>query len=83
MVDLMVAAAAVETVYAPPATDFLQDLQDQIPVASLLTDFLPQKEQSYLACCWISSFLHCLLNEEPYLTPYLPVIPTFFVLLDL
>lgn len=65
MVDLTVAAAAVETVYAPPATVFLQLEQVQIPAAPLLTVFLPQKEQSYLECCWISSFLTCLLKEEP------------------
>lgn len=77
------AAAAVDTVYAPPATVFLQALQVQIPVAPLCTVLLPQKEQSYLACCWTSIFLVCLLKDEPYLTPNLPVIPTFLVLLVL
>lgn len=83
MVDLTVAAAAVETVYAPPATVLWQALHVQIPVASLWVVLLPQKEQSYLACCWTSNFLVCLLKDEPYLTPNLPVIPTFLVLLVL
>lgn len=36
-----------------------------------------------MACCCTSNFLVCLLKEEPYLTPNLPVIPTFLVLLVL
>lgn len=54
-----------------------------MPTAPRRTVVLPQKVQSYRECCWISSFLHCLRREEPYLTPYLPVIPTFFVRLVL
>lgn len=35
----------------------------------------------YFICCWISNFFVIFLKDEPYLTPYLPQIPTFFVLL--
>ena len=78
---------------APPATVLPQALQCQIPTTFLLTDFygemrdmngnditLPQKEQTYLECCWTSNFLIILLREAPYLVPYLPTIPTLTVL---
>jgi hypothetical protein len=78
-VDLAVALAAVVTIQAPPATVFLHDLQDQIPTALRLTASLPQKAHVYLAWDEISSFLACFLSEAPYLVPYFPVIPTFFV----
>jgi len=76
----MAAAAGVDTVYAPPATVFLHDLQSQIPTECLLTVVFPQKVQTYLACWVISIFLTCLRREAPYLVPYLPVTPTFLVL---
>lgn len=41
----------------------------------------PHGGQRYLACCWSSNFLTIFLIAEPYLVPYLPVIPTFLVLL--
>jgi hypothetical protein len=34
-----------------------------------------------LACCWSSNFLTIFLMAPPYLVPYFPTIPTFFVLL--
>lgn len=56
-----------DTVYAPPATVFLHDLQSQIPTECLLTVVFPQNVQTYLACCVISIFLTCFLSEAPYL----------------
>jgi hypothetical protein len=56
-----------DTVYAPPATVFLQDLQSQIPTECLLTVVFPQNVQTYLACCVISIFLTCFRREAPYL----------------
>jgi hypothetical protein len=41
----MVARETYETVQAPPATVFLQDLHSQIPTAVRLTEFFPQKVQ--------------------------------------
>jgi len=79
IVDLVAAAAGVETTQAPPATDFLQDRHSQIPTEVRFTVVFPQKVQVYLACWVISIFLTCLRREAPYLTPYLPVTPTFFV----
>jgi hypothetical protein len=73
------AAAGVETTQAPPATVFLQDRHFQIPTDVRFTVVFPQKVQVYLACWVISIFLTCLRREAPYLTPYLPVTPTFFV----
>lgn len=76
----MAAAAGVDTVYAPPATVLLHDLQFQIPTECLLTVVFPQKVQTYLACWVISIFLTCFRSDAPYLVPYLPVTPTFLVL---
>ena len=41
----------------------------------------PHAGQTYLACCWSSNFLTIFLMAPPYLVPYFPTIPTFFVLL--
>ena len=49
-----------------------------MPRSDLLT--FPQKGDTYLALCVISNFLTTFLREAPYLTPYFPQIPTFFVL---
>ena len=81
MADLTVAAAVVLTAYAPPATVFLQALQDQIPTQVLFIASLPQKLHVYFECCEISIFFIILRKEAPYLVPYFPVIPTFLVLL--
>jgi len=78
-VDRIAAAAGVDTVYAPPATVLWHDLQFQMPTECLLTVVFPQKVQTYLACWVISIFLTCFRREAPYLVPYLPVTPTFFV----
>lgn len=51
----------------------------QIPVACLFTAVFPQKVQPYLACCVTSIFLMTFLKVAPYLVPYLPQMPTFFV----
>lgn len=59
-----------DTVYAPPATVFLQDLQSQIPTECLLTVGFPQKVQVYLACCVISIFFTCFRSDAPYLFHY-------------
>lgn len=40
----------------------------------------PQNVHVYLECWVISIFLTIFRNEAPYRVPYLPVIPTFFVL---
>ena len=40
---------------------------------------LPQKQQAYFACCDISIFLTIFLREAPYLVPYFPTTPAFFV----
>lgn len=45
MVDRAVTAEGVERVYAPPAIVLPQEEQFQIPVATRLTRFFPQKEQ--------------------------------------
>lgn len=79
MVDLVAAAAGVETVHAPPATVFRQGRHTQMPTACRFTVFLPQKVQMYRACWVISIFLTCFRKDAPYLVPYLPVTPTFFV----
>ena len=63
----VVSIVTYETVYAPPATVFLQDLQFQIPTECLLTVVFPQNVHTYLACCVISIFLTCFLREAPYL----------------
>lgn len=76
MVDLTVAAVDVDNEYAPPATTFLHDLQAQIPTTVLLTESFPQNAQVYLACCVISIFLICFLNDAPYRVPYFPTTPT-------
>jgi len=72
-VDLVAAAAGVETVYAPPAMHLLQDLHSQMPVLVRLTVTLPQKVHGYLACCWISIFLTCFLSDAPYRVPFASV----------
>lgn len=77
--DLTEAAAVVEYTHAPPATVLLQRLQDQIPTTVLFIASLPQKVHVYLLCWVISIFLTIFLKEAPYLVPYFPVIPTFFV----
>lgn len=59
------AAYTYDTVQAPPATVFLQDLQDQIPTACLFTVGLPQNVQVYLACWVISIFLTCFRKDAP------------------
>jgi hypothetical protein len=56
-----------DTVYAPPATVLLHDLQFQIPTECLLTVVFPQKVQTYLACWVISIFFTCFRREAPYL----------------
>lgn len=43
IVDLVAAAAGVDTVQAPPATVFLHDRQFQIPTECRFTVTLPQK----------------------------------------
>lgn len=50
-------------------------------VLLIVTPTFPQKLQVYLLCWAISIFLTIFLSEAPYLVPYLPVIPTFLVLL--
>merc|ERR1712113_636486 len=80
MVDRTWVPEDVCNIHAPPAMVFPQPLQCQIPTASRFTLFFPQNPHTYLECCVISIFLICFLSEAPYLTPYLPTIPTFFVL---
>jgi hypothetical protein len=81
MVDLAVMAVGVLSSQAPPAMVFLQPLHFQMPIQVLFTDTFPQKGHAYLECCYISNFFTIFLREEPYLVPYLRVIPTFYVLL--
>ncbi len=45
------------------------------------SDTFPHGGQTYLARCWSSNFLTIFLMVEPYRVPYLPVTPTFLVLL--
>lgn len=71
--------AVVVTIHAPPANFFLQALHFHIPTASRFTVFFPHNPQAYFACCDISNFMMFFLRDAPYLTPYFPVIPTFFV----
>jgi len=77
---LTAAAAVVEKTHAPPATVFLQALHFQIPTQLLFIASFPQKAQVYLECCVISIFLTIFLRDAPYLVPYFPTTPTFFVL---
>ena len=79
MVDRTCAACAVFSVYAPPAMTFLQPPQFQMPVAVRFTESFPQKTHVYFECWLISIFFTCFRSEAPYRTPYLPVIPAFFV----
>ena len=76
---LTCAACAVARMYAPPATVFLQLAQCQMPTTVRLTLSLPQKTHVYFECWLTSIFLTTLRSEEPYRTPYLPVIPAFLV----
>jgi len=50
-----------------------------MPTAWRLTEYLPQKSHRYLECWLTSIFLICLRRDAPYLVPYFPTIPTFFV----
>ncbi len=58
---------------------FLHLKHFQIPVDTLLTEVLPQNVQLYLECWVTSIFLMTFLKVAPYLVPYLPQIPAFFV----
>ena len=73
------AAAGVASTYAPPVWTFLHDEQFQMPVDNLLTVNFPQKVHEYFACWETSIFLISLRRDAPYLVPYLPAGPTFFV----
>ena len=66
-------------VYAPPAIVLWHEPQDQMPTLTRLTVSLPQNTHVYLECWLISIFFTTLRSEEPYRTPYLPVIPAFLV----
>ena len=79
----MVTAAGLLNWYAPPAILALHLVHFQIPTTSLFTPTLPQKTQLNLECWEISIFLMTLRSDEPYLVPYLPVMPTFLVLLPM
>ena len=80
IVERTCAACAVFIEYAPPASTFLHALHFQIPTAVRFTESFPQKRHVKRECCETSIFFTCLRSDEPYRTPYLPVIPTFFVL---
>ena len=80
IVERTCAACAVFIEYAPPASTFLHALHFQIPTAVRFTESFPQKRQVKRECWETSIFFTCLRSDEPYRTPYLPVIPTFFVL---
>merc|ERR1719183_301634 len=73
------AACAVPRVYAPPAIVLWQAPHDQMPTHARLTVSLPQKTHVYLECWLISIFFTTFRSEEPYRTPYLPVMPAFLV----
>jgi len=79
MVLRTVTALGVLRVYAPPALIFPQSLHPQIPTAFLFTANLPQNSQKNLECWLTSIFLICFLKLAPYLVPYFPTIPAFFV----
>ena len=51
MFERTVAAAGVTSTYEPPADVLRHAEQFQMPVETRVTVFLPQKTQSYLACC--------------------------------
>ena len=65
MVDRTVAAVAVLSEYAPPATCFLHALHVHMPTTLRFTLSLPQKAHVYLACCVISTFLMILRSDAP------------------
>merc|ERR1712021_300612 len=77
---LAVIAAVVLRVHAPPAIFLPVCLHFQMPTASRLTHSLPEKGERYLAFLVTSNFLTIFLRVAPNLAPYLPTIPTFFVL---
>ena len=80
IVERTCAACAVFIEYAPPASTFLHALHFQIPTAVRFTESFPQKRHVKRECWETSIFFTCLRSDEPYRTPYLPVIPTFLVL---
>ena len=77
---LALSAAGVVGVYAPPVVDFWHFMQVQTPTTVLLTAVLPQNGHGYFFLWEISIFLIVFLREAPYLRPYFPQMPTFFVL---
>ena len=79
MVERTCAAYAVARMYAPPAIILPQPPHFQIPTTERLVESLPQKTQVYFECWLTSIFFTTLRSEEPYRTPYFPVIPAFFV----
>jgi len=79
IVERTCAACAVPSVYAPPAMVFPHAPQFQMPTLWRLTVSLPQKTHVYFECWLISIFFTTLRSEEPYRTPYLPVMPAFLV----
>ena len=50
-----------------------------MPTTERFTASLPQKTHVYFECWLTSIFFTTLRSEEPYRTPYFPVIPAFFV----
>merc|ERR1740115_133393 len=80
IVVLAACATRVVGVQAPPAILNPDFLHCQIPTQVLFKVILPDGA-IYLMCWEISNFLAIFLREAPYLTPNLPQIPTFFVLL--
>ena len=79
MVERTCAACAVARMYAPPAIILPQPPHFQMPTTERFVESFPQKTQVYFECWLTSIFLTTLRSDEPYRTPYFPVIPAFFV----
>lgn len=54
-------------------------LHFQMPPANRFILVFPQKEHKYFEVLEINIFLTIFRSEAPYLVPYLPQMPTFFV----
>ena len=69
--------------YAAPANLNGHLKHFQIPITSRLTEFFPHDWQMYFLCWDSSNPFMVFLKVDPYLHPYFPTIPAFFVFRDM
>jgi len=79
MTDRVDDAVSVLNVNAPPVTVLPHARHFHTPTTCLLILDFPQNGHRYRPRWEFSVFFICFLNDAPYLVPYLPTIPTFFV----